>query len=547
MNRFGSSFLYFFMCFVCFVIGNAQYSFGQVSRDSLNSIVLRINSLDKIEAIEAISYLQENIEQITDENSANYLAWVYEQMANAFLSIGAYNDSEESAVIALMFIDDLTDKESLSSKVRIQNILGILLRDQELYKESTAKYKESLSNAATATDSIYVVVNFANLYSEIKEFESAEKLYLLGFELLSRISKKKDFHRAKLLDNFGNMLSKVNSQDGLLEMKEALLLHQKLVDKTKIFSSYKHLTEHFIRNSNSPEALSYAKKAYSLSLEIPDQTFRRNALRTLIDLNQGQFMREYIKLADSLYIVDKKAQNKYASYKYDKSQFEKNALKSKIQLQRVLFAALLFIILTFILLRIILVRHKHQKKQAVLDTEQRIASDIHDGIANDLFLTMSKVDMETVTKEQVLDDLEEIYDKTRDISKANNPVELDRPFNKILVDLIIPFRNEDTQIVTKNISQISWRRISKEKKQTLYKVLQELLTNSKKYSNATLVLIDFSVQKSVLRVIFTDNGIGTNSKSKSGLAHAENRIRTLSGSITFESSPGKGFKAQIGL
>lgn len=91
---------------------------------------------------------------------------------------------------------------------------------------------------------------------------------------------------------------------------------------------------------------------------------------------------------------------------------------------------------------------------------------------------------------------------------------------------------------------IPWEKLSVNKKQVLYRVLQELMTNMKKHSQANLVAINFQHNKKLI-VSYKDNGKGTMLKKGTGLNHTENRMASIKGSITFETAPLKGFKAII--
>jgi len=110
---------------------------------------------------------------------------------------------------------------------------------------------------------------------------------------------------------------------------------------------------------------------------------------------------------------------------------------------------------------------------------------------------------------------------------------------------LLSYQNSDTTIITKNISKIDWDTVSEIKKTTLYRVLQELMTNMKKHSEATLVALVFSNTNKKIKIDYTDNGKGCDLKKQNGLLNTENRIETIKGTINFESQKDNGFKATI--
>ena len=87
--------------------------------------------------------------------------------------------------------------------------------------------------------------------------------------------------------------------------------------------------------------------------------------------------------------------------------------------------------------------------------------------------------------------------------------------------------------------------VSEIKKTTLYRVLQELMTNMKKHSQANIVVVVFSQKNKKVTINYNDNGIGTTLKKHNGLQNVENRIQSVNGTITFTSTVNKGFKANI--
>lgn len=100
-------------------------------------------------------------------------------------------------------------------------------------------------------------------------------------------------------------------------------------------------------------------------------------------------------------------------------------------------------------------------------------------------------------------------------------------------------------ITIQNISKINWNKSSEIKKTSLYRILQELMTNMKKHSKATQVLLSFEHSKNKIRLGYRDNGVGGQLNNKNGLQNMENRIKAVDGSITFDTEPEKGFSATI--
>ena len=118
-------------------------------------------------------------------------------------------------------------------------------------------------------------------------------------------------------------------------------------------------------------------------------------------------------------------------------------------------------------------------------------------------------------------------------------------FKDTLNDLLLSYDNEMTRVIVKDVAKINWGAISKMKKQTIYKVLQELMVNMKKHSEAEIVALTFKTIRKKIAITYSDDGVGTNLKKSTGLQNVENRIKSIKGTIIFESEINKGFKSKI--
>src|SRR5690606_24860068 len=98
--------------------------------------------------------------------------------------------------------------------------------------------------------------------------------------------------------------------------------------------------------------------------------------------------------------------------------------------------------------------------------EARISKKVHDEVANDVYQLMAKVQGSVGDKEALLDDLENIYNKTRDISKENSAIEIGDDFSEQLNDLLLIYQTDTIAISTRNLANLDWDIIPKIKKET---------------------------------------------------------------------------------
>jgi signal transduction histidine kinase len=332
-----------------------------------------------------------------------------------------------------------------------------------------------------------------------------------------------------------------------------------------LIASYAHLSTYY-ENVNSKTALSYASKMYDVAIRQNSTPDQLEALQKLIALDNPvkakEYYRRYLRLNDSLQNAKQIAKNQFAKIKYDsdKNREENSQLKistanKELEIQKgktanvLLFTSGSTIFIT-LLIFIYYKRKKHQieKRVEVYKTEERISKKIHDEIANNMVNIMNKVQYTENPKDALLDDLEKVYLLTRDISHQNNSIETGAYFEPFLKSMLTSFNSNTTTVILKDIQKVGMDLIAKEKQIELYRILQELMVNMRKHSEATLVAITFKVDKNQLHINYSDNGKGLDLKElkfKNGLKNVETRIKSIPGTIIFESSLNNGFKAFI--
>ncbi|MFK7058955.1 hypothetical protein V3Q90_02305 [Flavobacterium oreochromis] len=279
-----------------------------------------------------------------------------------------------------------------------------------------------------------------------------------------------------------------------------------------------------------------------------------------------EFALKYATLNDSITNIRNTAKNQFAKIKYDAKVTEEENLKLKnTQIQKELelqksenekdfWLVLVVLLISFVLFLFNYFKNKNrqEKQKATYFTETRIAKKIHDELANDVFQTISYVETKSIDKpqhkEELINLLDNIYQRSRNISKENESIETGEYFNDALIAMINSYKTNQCNVIIKKDETINWQNLLAIKKITIFRVLQELLINMKKHSQATIVVVSFASGKNDINIDYSDNGKGLDfgKIKKSGLSNAENRIKNINGKITFESL-GKGLKIKISI
>ena len=93
--------------------------------------------------------------------------------------------------------------------------------------------------------------------------------------------------------------------------------------------------------------------------------------------------------------------------------------------------------------------------------------------------------------------------------------------------------------------------IEKEYELPLYRVVQELLNNAMKHSEATHVNLSLTQQNQILTIDYQDNGVGMeiaqlkDSFETIGLSGIKERIKSIGGTVKIHSNPGNGMRILI--
>jgi signal transduction histidine kinase len=507
----------------------------------------------KTDLLEAFVYYRNKKE--TDFKKADTLNTIYSlrQIAIIQKKLGILYDSETTAIEALNLLDKLPDTEiNKESKAGIYNHLGRVYSEMEDYTNAIFYYQKALELSETKLQSLVLRNNIAyahynqnNLILAQEEFKAIynESLVYNDSVIIART-----------LNNLGMVKGKLKDSTALIDFENALAIRLSLGNNSDILGSYLDLSEYFKEQGDLVQARLYAQKAYQLAKVSKNPTHLSHALGLLLDLKEDDEVHSYKHLMDSIQKANLMVEGKYASKKYTLAKQEALAKERLLQLEKeknykYLYAFLTLFALSLGAITLIFqkLRFKKEKEIEVYNTELRISKKVHDEVANGVYHIMTKMQQKDQNNETVLDDLELVYNKTRDISREHHDIHVEEDFKGLLLDLIVNYKNEQVNIIAKDISKIDWNKVKNNKKVAIYRVIQELLINMKKHSQASIVVLSFNQNQNKLAIEYTDNGVGCIIKKQNGLLNTENRIKTLNGSITFKSQIDEGFHVLIQL
>jgi signal transduction histidine kinase len=477
---------------------------------------------------------------------------------------GDYSGSETSSTEAISLFDRSTKSYY---KCAVFNTLAINYQKLYDYENAVYYYKQSLKLAEDELQKTILKNNIAVVYLEQQNYQKAI-LMLLPLALQKETTKNNENY-ARILDNLGYSYFRLENIKSLSYLKQSLKIREAIKDNLGLIKSYIHLSE-FYKNKNLQLSNRYSKQAYNKATAINNIDDRLKSLTLLMQnsaaIDYKEHSETYLRISDSLSQARQKAKNQFAKIKYDSKKEKDENQKLRLEkaenllsLQEIKYQRILALIgIGFLILLILYLRkfyrnkNRIEKLEASYDTETRIAKTIHDELANDLFHAITYAETQSLTneskKEVLLQKLDQIYLRVRGISRENNDIDTGENFSKNIKELLSTYNSENRNVIASNIEKVNWEGLDEIKKITIHRILQELMVNMKKHSEASLVVLKFGSNQDVT-IDYVDNGKGRekNEIVKNGLQNMENRILAINGTITFETEPNKGFKVKIDL
>ncbi|HEA30558.1 MAG TPA: tetratricopeptide repeat protein [Leeuwenhoekiella sp.] len=541
------SFLFFFLLIYA-------HTFGQVIQetDSARYYYFKISKPTNFSDFKkASTFFEKKVRSSLDNQDTLKAIQNLRLIAYGQTEYGFLNDSEQTAVYALRLAEHVSSKKSSSLYLGLYNQLGMIYRRLQDYDTALSYYNKALIFSQSKKDSINLLNNKATIYKDLEQYGLAKE----SLEKTLNILPKEDYNKqqyARVLANLGYVQFKLGNKESLSNLKKALRYRIEENDLAGQYSSYNELTEYYIEHKNYPQARLFFDKGYAVAKQINSPEYLVNALGKYVLLNKDPKIIEFKKLKDSLEEARQIKENNYAAMKYDVEKEKEQTHLALLQQEQekrkkniYFFVLLILILISASIIYTILQKRKQRQLQTIQQTEASISKKIHDGLANDTFQILSELQNLEDIPEHILIKLDKIYLETRDIAKNHSPLLEGADFEDQLISRLNSYRSDQLNVITRNVEKIEWQSFNKNKKDTIYMVLGELMTNNKKHSQATLAFISFEQNGKKLRITYQDNGIGSPLKKGNGMQNMESRMNAMNGTINFESALNKGLKVQI--
>ena len=519
---------------------------------------------------------------------------------NVYYFLGKYDKSIDSYFLALKLAEEINFKKGMATC--LSNI-GISYKDLYNNDKALEYNKKALRISEETKDNALLVQslnNIGSIYYSIPDYDSA----YYYFQRCVTINKS-DNNEPSLINSYVNL---ANVYDKWEEYDSAIVYYNRSLELSKKYNStdglincnymiaqmYMHKGDFEEAEKHFLECLTYAEEAGSLR-------FKMMANEQLAELyrRHNMFEKAFRHLAvgnqsrDSIYNAESNEKIAELEVKYETEKKEKEILllreQSKLQKEQARNNKLIFLSITVILFLILVLgiisyrsaKHKQlaekrglqqkaEKKvlNAIIETEykerKRFAEDLHDGLG--VILSTLRLYINELTdkersdeeKQQLLEESNKMLDdaikNARNISNNIMPGSLKNNGLEISLRSYCDKINASGKIKIELTTHNLKKHYSDTLEITLFRVLTEMINNSLKHSGASKIHISFIEENKQIFVTYSDNGKGfdyaavseSNEKGM-GLNNIINRIDSIGGKCTMESSPGKGFFAKIVL
>ncbi len=527
-------------------------------KDSKNALKLFKECLDykKDEEITLGSYINigDIYSDLKDYEKANYYynkgkelsEKTNNQQARAVitLSLGANYQLQEKTNDAIKMYNEvvsIADKNELNQIALIaRGNIGDAYIDLKKYKEAKEIFISALQKASTygyLNDQVY-------FYNELKKIAVLQNDYKDAFDYLNKTTKLKDsINKVQQIKEINELEIKYKTAQKEKEIR--LLQFDNTTKKLKLEKQ-----EEAIENMNLQEEISQKitentilffqnssqKKLSEISLLKKDQQLKSLEIK---QEKETKLLTIFGFLIVLLPIIGLLLQY----YKRLKTQRLLNIQQAEISTQNINN------LLKDQELKLIKASISGQDKE-----RQRISQELHDSIGGNLAAIKLQLNHLVISSSPKIKNLtallDETYQQVRNLSHTLIPKKFTH--HKFCEVLESYFNNiGEASNITTSFTVYPKKEIdalNEEIQIEIFKIIQELLTNTIKHAKASKIDLQLNLIENILNILFEDNGIGFNPddyKPGIGFINLENRIDKLSGSFVIDSKFKRGTIANI--
>lgn len=587
-----------------------QFSFSQINIDSLENELKTAKDTIRAKILYSIGHNEYNS---TPQKCMKYVveaAEIFKKFGNKKMEASSYsiagvihkNQGEfekalEFQLKSLEIGEALGEKKLLASTL---NDIGILYKNLQEFETAIVYYEKALiiiEELGYTFPRIMIINNIGTIYVEIEQEDKAMEYYNKALDL--SIENNILGAKALCMNNIGELLVKRNKHSEALEY----FLETHEIDKTtgdKFGGVYTllNLGATYCDLKEFPKSIKHYELALTDAIELKASMLESKIYKGLTEsyerMNDSKkalfYFKKFKHLNDSVFNQDKSKQIAEMQTKYDTEKKEKEnqlmkqegllkdeeiANKDEQRKRQVVSFIAAILLIIGILIRYYYRNkikeqklqevHQQQRFKAVIEAEEkeriRIAKDLHDGLGQLLStakINMSSLEGELVDKEDdvLLNNsmslIDEAVTEVRNISHNMMPTAL-IDFGLTRAIEALTSRINDANLIKVKFDHSGLDdRIEQSTEIALYRIIQEVLNNMIKHSEAAEIIVELKKLGKKVHLQIQDNGKGFDvskiDQSKGiGWKNIYSRLSMINGEIDIKSGLNEGTVININL
>lgn len=520
----------------------------------------------------SLIYFEKAKDYYEKTNKQLHLSKVYSNIAGVYRLKGFYKLSIEYNFKSLKIRETLTDTLSIA---KAYNDLASAYSYAEEYDNALKYAKKALiifENSEISNDKIVNLIALSDIYEKKEDFDSAlfyaelsEKLCLHNKQITART-----YNLAHIYNNLATIVR------GKSKFNESIEYSFKSIAYFDTLQS--HISSKFYAYENLAECYRFLKdyKQAQYYLELAEKSIENCELieeekylaleKSIFYIAKNDYFNafknyeKYKLLEDSIMTIKNK--NAIAEYQiiYDTEKKElenQKLLTQNAQKQATIFKLIFLIIaLVFIFVAIIYLINYYTKKREgnlilkIQEEEKQRNYDFFHKTGNQLMNIYTLKNMNNEIEPEKI--VGKIGEEMRFFSHSQFSPSFDKTtLNELLAEIIVDYQKFiNAKIVYNNfISPSNTKKLKKSILSILYNIIQELLQNAVKHSQASLIEIDIMQEKKNLNIVYKDNGKGTNIENLhgTGLKYITKFANMNKGKVEIKTQPLNGFSCFVTL
>lgn len=497
--------------------------------------------------------------------------------------------NEQEAIIHYDKAYELSERLGLKDQQgAILNNIGLSYATIKEFGKAKKYFQDALDIAIKTDDQrvqANVYINLGNMYEDLDSNKQALDYYYKSFETIHELT---DLGlKADISNNLG--ITHMNLDNFSLSAKyydQAYKNYSSINDSIGLAGVISNQSELEFKNGNLEKAVALNQKAINLMEGSSYVTFLRSVYE-----RQCGYLAELGRYEEALKMNAKYNQiyEKIHSYENQKSligydlqlEYEKATLKKELDHQYEIERAQLKLesersktqfwftlglaFLTISILGYLATRFRTNKRIAneklaaseklteaiILSQEEerkRISRELHDGIGAELIAAKFKLISDTSTEAYTM--LEKAITDIRNLSHQLIPPAIEKQsIQQSIESYLVSIKQElPFEIETSFIGDL--QQLSPATKISIYRILQECISNTIKYAKASNVTIQLTLDEGEFSMIYEDDGIGFDKSihpTGIGIKNMESRVHEIGGNIEISSTPGHGTSILISI